>query len=129
MEHKERISQLSVLGKSIRADLEDNEMILPCTSQEGDRPVTGTVMALGSDLGHRRQQFKRAFILSVCLPTHPTPTSLTHALSLAQTLSAPSAQLAIRLLKSPNPGYKTQPYPTPAEGEVEGSFPLTGCNS
>lgn len=103
MEHKERNFQLSILGRSIRADLEYDEMILPGTSQKGDKLVTGTATALDSGGSSSRGHLFILEHLTAHL-THPTPTSLTHGLSLAQTLSAPSAQLAIRLVKSPHPG-------------------------
>lgn len=60
MEHKQRTSQLSLQGRSIGVDLEDDEMLLLRTLQGRDRPVTGAAVALGSGEGHMRQQFKRA---------------------------------------------------------------------
>lgn len=43
-------------GRSMGADLEDKEMVLPRTSQRGDRPVTGAALAPGSRVGHMGHQ-------------------------------------------------------------------------
>lgn len=57
-------SQPSLLGRSIKADgTKGKKMILACTSQGGDRPGTGASLALGSGVGHRWQQLKRALVL------------------------------------------------------------------